>query len=144
MLPPISAGARFKPTICVAQDDTLIFAESVDDASSKVQQTYLTYAERKLPVVPKLVALGKDINSIQGRFFVFFKDFYYELPTAARATDVIIKFTAVFGLPFSKVSKLVWHFLSSEAYGLAERESYDSVNKLKNYLHSITEVENQQ
>lgn len=136
ILPPIPAGSRFKPTICVAQEDTIIFAECLEDAYNKVQNTYQNYADRNLPEVPKLVVLGNDLNDIRGRFLVHFKDFNYELTSAARAIDVIIKTTAVLGLPFSKVSKLLWHFLSSEVYGIPERESYASINKLRNYLRS--------
>lgn len=138
VLPPIPAGSRFKPTICVAQEDTIIFAKCEDDAHEKVQTLYCDYADRNIPKVPKLVILGSDINTISGRFLVYFQDFHYELPSAARAIDVVIKATAVFGLPFSKVSKLVWHFLSSDVYEIPERESYASINKLRNNLPSMT------
>lgn len=137
VLPPIPVGSRFKPTICVAQEDTIIFAECQVEADNKVQNKYHDYADQNLTEVPKLVILGNDVSNMSGRFLVYFKDFNYELTSAARAIDVILKTTMVLGLPFSKVSKLVWHFLCSEVYGIPERESYASINKLRNYLRSI-------
>lgn len=136
VLPPLIVGRRFKPTIYMAQQDTIIFVESVDQIALKIQETYASYAERKIPLVPKLVVVGTGIDNIQGRFFVCFQDVRYELKSLARATDVLIKLTVVFGLPFSKVSKLIWHFIASSAYGIARPESYMTVNRLNTYLQA--------
>ncbi|XP_065073049.1 uncharacterized protein LOC135697363, partial [Ochlerotatus camptorhynchus] len=134
VLPPISAASRFKPTILAGHEDVLLFAVSRDQAHSKIQAVYRSYAERNLPTVPKLVAVGESLEHLQGRFFVIYNDVCYELASASRAVDVIIKLTAVFGLPYSKITKLVWHFISGYVYGIKQRESYACINKLQNYL----------
>lgn len=118
VLPPISAAPRFKPTILAGQYDILILADSRDQAISKVQTIYRSYEERHLPIVPKLVAVGESLEHLQGRFFVIYNDICYELTSASRAVDVVIKMTAVFGLPYSKISKMVWHFISGCVYGI--------------------------
>lgn len=138
VLPPIAAGYRYKPTVSVAQEDTIVFARSVEDAHSKVQTIYSAYAERSLPVIPKLVVLGDNLNNLLGRFFVYYGDIHYELPSAARATDVIIKFTAVLGLPYSKLSKLVWYSIGDIVYNIDHRERYASCVKFRNYMTAIT------
>lgn len=134
MLPPIAAGSRYKPTICEAQEDTIIFAESLADAQIKIENVYSLYQERNLPLVPKLIAIGTGISQIDGPFYVWHSDICYELNTAARATDALLKLSAVLGLPFSKISKLAWHFISSYAYVIHQRESYAAINRLKKFL----------
>lgn len=134
VLPPIAAGSRYKPTICVAQEDTVIFAETLADAIDKVETIYSSYEERNLPLVPKLIAIGTGVSHIDGPFYVYYKDICYGLSTAARATDVLLKLTSVFGLPFSRISKLMWHFVSSYAYSVHQRESYAAINRLTKFL----------
>ncbi|XP_062550275.1 uncharacterized protein LOC134215028 [Armigeres subalbatus] len=68
VLPPLIVGRRFKPTIYMAQHDTILFVEYIE-ITAKVQETYASYAERKIAVVPKLVVLGTGIDNIEGRFF---------------------------------------------------------------------------
>ncbi|XP_058445907.1 uncharacterized protein LOC131427040 [Malaya genurostris] len=137
VLPPIHAGSRFKPTIYVAQEDTIVFVNKEDEIKSKIDSIYAAYAERNQPIVPKLVVLGEDIDTISGRFFVCYEEVCYELPSVSRATDVLIKLTAVFGLPFSKCSRLVWHFISEVAYGIKHPESYANINRIKTFLNTI-------
>lgn len=134
VLLPISAGVRFKPTICVAQEDTIIFAKNEEEIISKADDVYAGYTERGLPIVPKLVFLGTGIDDLCGRYFVLYRDLRYEFSSAARATDVLIKFTAVLGIPYSRLSKLVWHFISGVLYGIPQRESYANINKLRSFL----------
>ncbi|XP_058467124.1 uncharacterized protein LOC131440050 isoform X2 [Malaya genurostris] len=134
VLPPTSAAFRFKPTIRLAQEDTIIFAASLSEARLKVQNIYETYIERNLPVVPKLIALGSDYKSLEGRFFVQYNDICYEFKSARRATDVLIKLSVVFGLQSSRISKLVWNFIKHFAYDIKQRESYASINNLLHYL----------
>ncbi|XP_058836968.1 uncharacterized protein LOC131693274 [Topomyia yanbarensis] len=138
VLSPIAAGLHFKPTIVVAQDDTILFVESVEDIRSKIQAVYASYAERHLPVAPKLVFLGSGYKQVTGRFFVCYDDvILYELPSASRALDVLVKLTAVFDLPYAKLSKLLWHFLSSYVYGIEKRETYANISKLTAYLNNL-------
>lgn len=134
VLPPIAAASRYKPSICEAQEDTIIFAVSLDDAKEKIEIIYSGYQERNLPLVPKLVVIGAGLSQIDGPFFVCYNDICYELNTAARATDVLLKLSAVLGLTFSRVSKLVWHFVSSYAYLTHQREPYAACNRLKKFL----------
>ncbi|XP_058820798.1 uncharacterized protein LOC131682991 [Topomyia yanbarensis] len=134
VLPPISAGTRYKPTIYVAQCDTVIFAKDEEEIKSKVASVNAEYSERGLPIVPKLVFIGSGPNDLGGRYFVKFAELQYELSSAARATDVLIKLTAVFGTPYSRLSKLIWHFLTGVVYSIPQRESYASINKLRNFL----------
>lgn len=134
MLPPIAAASRYKPTICVAQEDTIIFADTLANAKRKVEAIYACYEERNLPIVPKLMAIGTGVSHIDGPFYVYFNDICYELNTAARATDVLLKLTSVLGLPFSKVSKLVWHFVSSYVYSIQQRETYAAIERLTKFL----------
>lgn len=134
VLLPIPAGVRFKPTICVAQEDTIIFAEDEEEIASKINDVYAGYTERGLPIVPKLVFLGRGLDNLTGRYFMQYRDLRYEAASAGRAIDVLIKFTAVLGIPYSKVSKLVWHFISGVIYGIPQRESYANINKLHSFL----------
>lgn len=134
VLPPIAAASRLKPTILIGQEDTLIFVDAKEQAQLKVQETYRSYTELNLPIVPKLIAVGKNLDQLQGTFVVCYGDICYEFQSASRAVDILIKLTAVLGLPFSKISKLVWHFLSGCIYGIQQKESYASINKLKVYL----------
>lgn len=136
VLPLIAVASRFKPTILVGQEDTLIFVDAKEQAQSKLQETYRSYTELDLPIVPKLVAVGRNLDTLQGVFIVWYGDLSYEFQSASRAVDVLIKLTAILGLPFSKISKLVWHFLSGYFYGIKQRESYASINKLQAYLET--------
>ncbi|XP_062557162.1 uncharacterized protein LOC134222025 [Armigeres subalbatus] len=134
VLPPIAAGARYKPTVCVAQEDTVVFATSLDEAKGKVENIYSGYEERNLPLVPKLMFIGSGVTQIDGPFYVYYGDICYELDSAARATDVLLKLSSVFGLPFSKLSKLVWQFLSCYVYRVSHRETYAAINRLTRFL----------
>lgn len=134
ILQPIAVASRLKPTILVGQEDTLIFVDSKEQALAKVQDTYRSYIELNLPIVPKLVAVGENLNQLHGTFMVCYSDICYEVQSASRALDILIKLTAVLGLPFSKISKLVWHFISGYIYGIHQEESYASINKLRIYL----------
>ncbi|XP_062535305.1 uncharacterized protein LOC134204514 [Armigeres subalbatus] len=51
VLPPIAVASRFKPTILVGQQDTLIFVDSKDQARSKIQDVYRNYEDLNLPIV---------------------------------------------------------------------------------------------
>lgn len=134
VLPPIVASAKFKPTICVAQEDTVVFVDSCEKIVEKVQSIYASYVDRKLPISPKLVAVGTGPENLTGRYYVSYTDLCYEFTSFARAIDVLVKLTHLFGLPYSKISKLVWHFISNSIYGIEQRESYASVNRLHNFL----------
>lgn len=140
VLPPISAAVRYKPTIVVAQEDTIIFVASEDQVAVKVECVNTAYRERNLPLAPKLVFLGSDICNLSGKYMVVYGDLRYELSSAARATDVLLKLTAVFNLPYAKLSKLVWHFLSNVVYGVPQRESYASINKLRYFLETTAYI----
>lgn len=134
VLPPIPASPRYKPTIIVAQEDTILFVDSVERAGTNVQQLYADYAVRGLPIVPKIVVIGKGLGHSFEGIFVFYDDFYYKVQSIGRAIDVLIKLTAVYGLPYSKVSKLVWHFISGVVYGVPQRETYVSISRLQAFL----------
>lgn len=134
VLPPISAAARYKPTIAVAQKDTIIFVENEEDVASKVESVNEQYKEHNLPPAPKLVFIGRGVNHLSGKYMVVYDNLRYELPSAARATDVLIKLSSVLNLPYAKLSKLVWHFLSGVVYGISQRESYASINQLRHFL----------
>ncbi|KAL1400516.1 hypothetical protein pipiens_002065 [Culex pipiens pipiens] len=60
VLPPIAAAARYKPTIIVGQEDTVLFEESVDNIEARLSAVFDGYRERNLPIVPKLVCLGSS------------------------------------------------------------------------------------
>nr|XP_029713279.1 uncharacterized protein LOC109402565 [Aedes albopictus] len=65
VLPPIAAASRLKPTILIGQEDTLIFVDAKEQAQLKVQETYRSYTELNLPIVPKLIAVGKTWTSFR-------------------------------------------------------------------------------
>ncbi|XP_055604249.1 uncharacterized protein LOC129752500 [Uranotaenia lowii] len=136
ILLPISTGARFRPSIQVAQEDTIIWAENEFEIGEQVQKVYAAYAESRLPLTPKLVAVGKDYRDVRGPFYVYYHSFYYKFSTALRAIDVLIKLTAVLGLPFSKLSQLVWQFISASIYELPISERYINIVRLSKHLKS--------
>lgn len=109
------------------------------EVREKVESLYVAYAEQGFPVVPKLVFLGSGPENFTGSFYVCYKDIQYEFESAARALDVLIKVTAVFGLPFSKLSRLVWQFISDTIYGLVQKESYSAIIKVNRYLQTRSE-----
>lgn len=134
VLPPIVASSKFKPTICVAQEDTIIFVESYDQVIPKVQAIYTSYVDRKLPITPKLLAVGTGLENLTGPFYVYYPDFCFEFASSARAFDVLIKTTHLFGLPYSKISKLVWHFISCYFYGIQHLETYACESRVRKFL----------
>ncbi|XP_055543001.1 uncharacterized protein LOC129728579 [Wyeomyia smithii] len=137
VLPPIIVSSKFKPKICTAQEDTIIFVSSHEQLIPQLQSVYASYVNRKLPISPKFVAVGVDLETLTGRFFVYHPGFCFELSSAARAIDVLIKTTHLFGLSYPKLSKLVWQFIGCFVYGIDHQESYASVNRLSTFLKQI-------
>ncbi|XP_058464157.1 uncharacterized protein LOC131438283 isoform X2 [Malaya genurostris] len=142
VLAPISVAARYKPTITVAQDDTIIFANDEPEVILKVKNVNAGYKERNLPSAPKLVCIGSDIDNLRQKYLVIYDNLRYELSSAARATDVLIKLTAVLNLPYSKLSKLVWHFLSGVVYKIPQRESYAAIDQIRRFLDANSSTTN--
>lgn len=136
VLPPIAAAARYKPTIIVGQEDTVLFEETDDNIEARLSAVFDGYRERNLPTVPKLVCLGSRCDRLTGRFFVCYPPLRYAVTSARRAIDILIKLTAVFALPHSKISKLVWHFIASAVYNIPLEEQYDRVNKIVQFYRS--------
>ncbi|KAL9702522.1 hypothetical protein quinque_006040 [Culex quinquefasciatus] len=136
ILPPITAGRKYKPTILGAQDDSILFAANEAEVRETVESLYAAYTAQGFPKVPKLVFLGTGPENFAGKFFVCCEPLQYEVNSAARAVDILIKLTAVFGFTFSKLSRLVWQFLSCTVYGLERKDTYSAITKVNRFLQT--------
>lgn len=136
VLIPVKAASGFKPTIATAQDDTLLFCKTSDDAKLALDNLQANWDEQGGSAIPKLVVFGTDYTNVTGNCMVAYKHLRYNLPSIARGIDVLIKLTVVLGLPTSKVSKLVWLFVKKHVYELDCTNTYVCITKLSGYLTS--------
>lgn len=127
ILPPTKISKDFKPTTLLAQEDIILFVNSQEDISAKVDEVYSMYVEWGLPPTVKLVFVGFDAASLSGQFYVVYKDLIFQVESAARALDVLVKTTLVFGLEFSRVTRLVWNFICTHYYEIPGLAKYASV-----------------
>ncbi|EAT34309.1 AAEL013428-PA [Aedes aegypti] len=134
ILLPTKVTKTFKPTILSAQEDVIFFAASDAEAIQKVNEYNETVCKLGLKPSPKLVFRGESFKTLTGVFEVHYQNIVYRLDSAVRAIDVLIKFSTVFGLEHSRISRLVWNFVSSYMYKLPVPEEYGSIIKLKRYL----------
>ncbi|KXJ67902.1 hypothetical protein RP20_CCG007871 [Aedes albopictus] len=136
VLIPVKTASGFKPTIATAQDDTLLFCKTSDDAKLALDNLQANWDEQGGSAIPKLVVFGTDYTNVTGNCMVAYKHLRYNLPSIARGIDVLIKLTVVLGLPTSKVSKLVWLFVKKHVYELDCTNTYVCITKLSGYLTS--------
>lgn len=113
-----------------------MFAANEAEVRETVESLYAAYTAQGFPKVPKLVFLGTGPENFAGKFFVCCEPLQYEVNSAARAVDILIKLTAVFGFPFSKLSRLVWQFLSCTVYGLERKDTYSAITKVNRFLQT--------
>lgn len=128
-------AVKCKPSVTNGQEDTIIFADSDDDANSKLATLYRKYKDLGLPTSPKLIFFGSQTELLD-IYRVYFEDFFYSVPSARRAIDVYIKTTTVLALKHSKISKLIWMFISRYIYGIKVPEKYTSIIKLEAFLNA--------
>lgn len=127
----------FKPSILSAQEDIILFAVTDEQALERLELANSSYAKYGFSSVARLLFRGESVKSLSGVYEVHYNGISYTLDSAARAIDVLVKLHTVFGLEFSRISKLVWNFICSYLYEMPVPEQYESINKLKRYL--ITE-----
>lgn len=133
-LRPTKVTRSFKPSILFAQEEIVSFAVTDEQALEKVKELTSIHSSYGISSIARLVVRGQDIKSLTGIFEVYYEGTIYRLDTAAKAIDVLVKFNSVFGLRFSRISRLVWNFICSFIYDIPIQEQYDSINKLKRYL----------
>lgn len=133
-LKPTKVTKKFKPSILAGQEDMIIFAETDDAVASKIKEFESTYTSLGFQVIPKLVFRGKNFHTLNGIYEVHYEGVVYQLDSAARAIDALVKITTVFGLQYSRISRLVWNFICSFIYEIPVAEQYDSVNTIKRLL----------
>ncbi|KXJ69394.1 hypothetical protein RP20_CCG027287 [Aedes albopictus] len=131
---PTKVTKTFKPTILSAQEDVIFFAATDAEAMQKIHEFNETSCKLGLKPSPKLIFKGENFKSLTGEFEVHYQQIVYRFNSAVRAVDVLIKFSTVFGLEYSKISRLVWNFVSSYMYKIPVPEEYQSIIKLKRYL----------
>lgn len=131
---PTKVTKTFKPTVLSAQEDVIFFASSDAEATQKVSDNNAALCKLGLKPTPKLVFRGKDFKTLTGVFEVHYQNIVYRLESAVRAVDVLIKFSTVFGLEYSRISRLVWNFVCTFIYKLPVPEEYPSINSLKRFL----------
>lgn len=136
---PTKVSKTFKPTVLAAQEDVIFFASSDAEASQKVKDFNVASYKLGLKPTPKLVFKGKDLKSLTGAFEVHYQHIVYRLDSAIAAVDVLVKFNTIFGLEYSRISRLIWNFICSFIYKLPVPEEYASINSLKRFLTNFEE-----
>lgn len=131
---PTKVRKNFKPSVLTAQQDVVLIAETDDQVKAKLAEYETMYTSYELPIVPKLVFRGKNFRELTGPYEVHYKGVVYRLDSASRAVDVLVKFSTVFGLEYSRICRLIWIFICSFIYDLPTAEQYESINKLKRLL----------
>lgn len=133
-LRPTKVTKNFKPSILSAQEDIILFADTDEQALEKIDELNSTYTQFGFSPIARLLFRGQNIRSLTGVFEVYYKGVTYKLDTAARAIDVLVKLNTIFGLEYSRISRLVWNFICIFVYELPVQEQYESINKLRRYL----------
>ncbi|XP_058443690.1 uncharacterized protein LOC131425651 [Malaya genurostris] len=134
VLHPQKVTVSYKPTVLNGQNDTVLFANSDDEAKVKLAAVYTQYQSYRIPLTPKLIFFGTQA-SLTGVFRVYYGDLFYTLPSASRAVDVYIKLCEVLALKHSKISKLIWLFVQHYIYDLDIPERYASIDRLVQFLN---------
>lgn len=140
VLPPTRPTVGYKPTVSSAQEETIIFAQTPQEAKQKLHDLLARYSDLGLKPAPKLIAIGTNYKDLLGSFFVCYNDLCYNLSSMKRAVDVYIKLALVLGLQHSKISKLVWLFVVRYVYGVYVPEKYSNIEKLVVYLSNTRHV----
>lgn len=135
ILPPTKISKDFKPTTLVAQEDIILFVSTAEGIRAKVDEVYAMYNDWGLPPTVKLVFVGSGAASLTGQFYVVYKDLVFEAESVARALDILVKTTLVFGLQFSRVTRLVWNFICTHFYEIPGLAKYASVLKFIDQLN---------
>lgn len=133
-LRPTKVTKTFKPSILSAQEDIILFADTDEQAAEKLAEVNSTYSQYGFSPIARLLFRGQDIHSLTGVFEVHYKGISYKLDTAARAIDVLVKLNTIFGLEYSRITRLVWNFICTFLYELPVQEQYESINKLRRYM----------
>lgn len=130
LLPPSKVKKDFKPTVLFAQEDTFLFVDSEENVPIKVDEVNSKYEELGIPPCVRLIFVGSSAATLEGKYYVVYKELIYSLDSVARAVDVFIKTTLVFGVEFSRITRLVWNFICSYLYGVPGLAKYSQVLKL--------------
>ncbi|XP_062550319.1 uncharacterized protein LOC134215089 [Armigeres subalbatus] len=135
-LRPTKVTRTFKPSVLFAQEEIISFAETDEQVYEKVKALNAINSRYGIPSIARIVVRGKDLTLLAGIFEVHYNETIYKLDSAAKAIDVLVKLNSVLGLPFSRISGLVWNFICSFVYDLQIPEQYESIIKIKRYLDS--------
>lgn len=135
VLAPVRATKGFKPTIPLAQEDIFLLAETRDLALAELQKDLDGKAGQQEPISPKLIVLGSDLSTIDGKCIIIYKTIEYTCPKIVRGIDVLTKLRIILGLPYPVATKLVWMFIEQFVYGVNPvGGGYMVINKLIDYL----------
>lgn len=126
----------FKPSILFAQEEIISFAQTDEQAAERVRELNATCASYGISSIARLVARGENIEILTGGFEVHCDGTIYRIDSAANAIDLLVKYNSVFGLKFSRISRLVWNFICSVLYEISIPEQYEAIIELKRYLAS--------
>ncbi|KXJ71642.1 hypothetical protein RP20_CCG020066 [Aedes albopictus] len=129
-LQPTKVMRNFKPSVRTAQQDVILFGVTDEQVNAKLIEREAMYALYDIPIGPVLVFRGNDFRTLTGSYEVHYEDVVYRFDSAVRAIDVLVKFSTVFGLEYSKICRRVWLFICSFIYDLPVAEQYESTNKL--------------
>ncbi|XP_058832953.1 uncharacterized protein LOC131690894 isoform X2 [Topomyia yanbarensis] len=68
VLKPTKVTRNFKPSVLVAQEEVILFAASDESAAKVLEKFTDDYKKYGFQPVPKLVFIGKNVNSLGGEF----------------------------------------------------------------------------
>ncbi|XP_067613875.1 uncharacterized protein [Eurosta solidaginis] len=137
---PNSKRFKWKPSICDAQNVTVLHCEYINDYQRRYDELKSKAMEKCTTLQPLILVIGEELKSLES-YYIVFDGVLYKVPTFVRALDLLFKLFHVFNLKYPIEAKFLYDFMEKYFF------KFDcSVNSnlllLINYLENAKKMSN--
>ncbi|XP_067629384.1 uncharacterized protein [Eurosta solidaginis] len=137
---PNSKRFKWKPSICDAQNVTVLHCEYINDYQRRYDELKGKAMEKCTTLQPLILVIGEELKSLES-YYIVSDGVLYKVPTFVRALDILFKLFHVFNLKYPIEAKFLYDFMEKYFF------KFDcSVNSnlllLINYLENAKKMSN--
>ncbi|XP_017475753.1 PREDICTED: uncharacterized protein LOC108366005 [Rhagoletis zephyria] len=137
---PGSKRLKWKPSICDAQNVTVLLCECVNDYQRKYDEMKCKAMERGISLQPQILVIGKELSRLES-YYIVFDNILYKVPTFVRALDILFKLFHVLNFEYPIEAKYLFDFIEKYFFKF-ECSVNPNILLLINYLESTNKLSN--
>ncbi|XP_067617320.1 uncharacterized protein [Eurosta solidaginis] len=107
---PNSKRFKWKPSICDAQNVTVLHCEYINDYQRRYDELKSKAMEKCTTLQPLILVIGEELKSLES-YYIVFDGVLYKVPTFVRALAILFKLFHVFNLKYPIEAKFLYDFM---------------------------------